>query len=232
MESQEGYIKKRAQEISVDRIGLLACKDINIASRAITKSLSGLGEKYISSNMQGFLSQLDLDDAQHDDKGRFSSHPSFILRLKALLRFSMSDPYLKHAKNVGGTSLEDVDKLIQNDLNIFIDKDLRQEINDAKKYGLFGVAFAFVKDGSFSKSNQAKLANQFGDEMKSKLIKMVIRLSKDDAINEVRSKLVNAINDFKVVAPNTSKKELNVYLMQIEEESGQSGILNEVIKLT
>ena len=44
----------------------------------------------------------------------------------------------------------------------------------------------------------------------------------------IRSKLVNAINDFKVVAPNTSKKELNVYLMQIEEESGQSGILNEV----
>ena len=29
VESQEGYIKKRAQEISVDRIGLLACRDIN-----------------------------------------------------------------------------------------------------------------------------------------------------------------------------------------------------------
>ena len=35
LESQEGYIKKRAQEISVDRIGLLACKDINIATKAI-----------------------------------------------------------------------------------------------------------------------------------------------------------------------------------------------------
>ena len=46
--SQEGYIKKRAQEISVDRIGLLACKDINAATRAITKSLSGLDEKYIN----------------------------------------------------------------------------------------------------------------------------------------------------------------------------------------
>ena len=41
VESQEGYIKKRAQEISVDRIGLLACKDINILESAITKSLSG-----------------------------------------------------------------------------------------------------------------------------------------------------------------------------------------------
>lgn len=233
VESQEGYIKKRAQEISVDRIGLLACKDINIASRAITKSLSGLGEKYISSNMQGFLNQLDLDDAQNDNRGRFSSHPSFILRLKALLRFSMSDPYLKHAKNVGGSSLVDVDKLIQNDLNTFIDKDLRKEINDAKNMVFFwGYAFAFVKDGSFSKSNQEKLSSQFGDEMKVKLIKMVSNLSKDDAIKEVKSKLVNAINDFKVVAPNASKKELNVYLMQIEEESGQPGILDEVLKLT
>ena len=233
VESQEGYIKKRAQEISVDRIGLLACKDINIASRAITKSLSGLGEKYISSNMQGFLNQLDLDDAQNDNRGRFSSHPSFILRLKALLRFSMSDPYLKHAKNVEGSSLVDVDKLIQNDLNTFIDKDLRKEINDAKNMVFFwGYAFAFVKDGSFSKSNQEKLSSQFGDEMKVKLIKMVSNLSKDDAVKEVKSKLVNAINDFKVVAPNASKKELNVYLMQIEEESGQPGILDEVLKLT
>ena len=229
-ESQEGYIKKRAQEISVDRIGLMSCKDINIATRAITKSLSGLGEKYISTNMQGFLSQLD-DDAKDDAKGRFSSHPSFILRLKALLRFSMSEPYLRHAKNTTGTSLKDIDLLIQNDLNTFIDRDLRKEINDAKSMVLFwGYAFAYVRDGTFSKSNQKKLSDQFGNDMRDKLIKMIGSLTKEDAINEVQSKLIKAINNFKVVAPNASKKELNIYLMQIEEESGQTGIVKEIIK--
>ena len=230
-ESQEGYIKKRAQEISVDRIGLMACKDISIATRAITKSLSGLGEKYISTNMQGFLNQLDHDDAKSDDKGRFSSHPSFILRLKALLRFSMSDPYLRYVKNSAGTNLKDIDLLIQNDLNTFIDKDLRKEINDAKSMVHFwGYAFAFVKDGTFSKTNQKKLSDQFGKDMKDKLIKMIGSLTKQDAINAVQSKLIKAINDFKLVAPNTSKKELNIYLMQIEKESGQVGILKEIIK--
>lgn len=229
-ESQEGYIKKRAQEISVDRIGLMSCKDINIATRAITKSLSGLGEKYISTNMQGFLNQLD-NDAKGDDQGRFSSHPSFILRLKALLRFSMSDPYLRHARNTTGTSLKDIDSLIQNDLNTFIDKDLRKEINDAKSMVFFwGYAFAYVRDGVFSKSNQKKLSVQFGNDMTDKLIKMIGNLAREDAINEVRSKLIKAMNDFKVVAPNTSKKEINLYLMQIEEGSGQTGILNEIIK--
>ena len=56
----------------------MACKYINIATRAITKSLSGLGEKYIYTNMQGFLNQLDHDDAKSDDKeGSQATHPLF-----------------------------------------------------------------------------------------------------------------------------------------------------------
>ena len=210
----------------------MACRDINIATRAITKSLSGLGEKYISTNMQGFLKQLDLDVAKNDDSGRFSSHPSFILRLKSLIRFSMSDVYLRHTKNVQGTNLKEVDVLIQSDMNTFIDKDLRKEINNAKNMVFFwGYAFAFVKDGKFSKSDQKKLSVKFGLEMKDKLVRMLEGLQRTNAIEEVHHKLIKAISDFKVVAPNTSKKELNLYLMQIEDESNMEGLFKEVMKI-
>lgn len=232
VESQEGYIKKRAQEISVDRIGLLACRDINIATRAITKSLSGLGERYISTNMQGFLKQLDLDVAKDDDSGRFSSHPSFILRLKSLIRFSMSDVYLKQTKKIQGTNIKEIDALIQSDMNTFIDKDLRKEINNAKDMVFFwGYAFAFVKDGRFSKTDQKTLSDKYGSDMKDKLVKMLEGLSRRNAIEQVHNKLIKAINDFKIVAPNTSKKELNLYLMQIEDESNTEGLLKEVMKI-
>ena len=230
-ESQEGYIKKRAQEISVDRIGLLACKDIDIATRAITKSLSGLDEKYITFNMRGFLNQLDSNVAKNESSGQFSSHPSFILRVKALLRFSLSEPFLRHTSNDQGTNISEIDKMIQNDLNIYIDKDLRRDIDYSKKMlSFWGYAFAYVKGGSFSKENQIIMANKFGDEMKDKLIKMVQSQSMEDAVTVVQNKLFDSINSYKTIAPNTARKELNVLLMKIEEETNQKAFFKEVLQ--
>ena len=96
--SQEGWIKKRAEEISVDRVGLCACRDINTATRAIIKILSGLDEKYIRFDVKAFLSQLDEDLVKNKETEQFSTHPSLILRAKALMRFSLSDPYLQLTK--------------------------------------------------------------------------------------------------------------------------------------
>ena len=45
--SKETLIALRAKEISVDRIGLWACRDIKIAIRTIIKTLSGLPENSI-----------------------------------------------------------------------------------------------------------------------------------------------------------------------------------------
>jgi hypothetical protein len=230
-ESQEGYIKKRAQEISVDRIGLLACKDIDIATKAITKSLSGLSENYISFNMQGFLKQLDSDVAKNEESGQFSSHPSFILRVKALLRFSLSDPYLQHATGTSGANLQEIDKLIQNDLNVYIDKDLRRDIDYSKKmFSFWGYAFAYVKGGSLSKDNQSILANKFGEDMKDKLIKMVKSMDKDDAIAAVQKKLLESIGNYRNIAPNTAKKELNMLLLEIEKETNQDNFFKEILQ--
>ena len=75
-ESKEGYIKKRAQEISVDRVGLMACRDINTATRAIIKTLSGLDEKYIRFDVKKFLNQIEGISVNKESE-QFSSHPSF-----------------------------------------------------------------------------------------------------------------------------------------------------------
>ena len=46
---------KRAQEISVDRIGLIACGNIRLASNALLKTVSGLGHKYIKFNINQYI---------------------------------------------------------------------------------------------------------------------------------------------------------------------------------
>ena len=231
LESKEGYIKTRAQEISVDRLGLLACGDIDVATKTIVKSLSGLNENYVTFNMQSFLKQLDLEIAKKEELGKFSTHPSFILRAKALLRFSLSTPFLNHTDNRNGSNLKEIDKLIQNDLNLYIDRDLRQDINKSKEMVLFwGFAFAYIKTGSFSKLNQTKLGKDFGNQMKDKLIKMIENTHSETAISEVKNKLFGAIEIYKNTAPNIAKKELNIMLLRIEKETQQKDFFKEILR--
>ena len=230
-DSKEGYIKKRAQEISVDRVGLLACKDIDAATRAVVKSLSGLDEKYIKFDIKAFLNQLDEDLVKNEKTGQFSSHPSFILRAKALMRFSLSDPYLQLAEGISGTHLIEIDKLIQEDLNTYIDRDLRLDIKEAKELILFwGYAYAYVKNGSFTKENQSNLESKFGPNMKEKLINMITGLSTKEVIKVVKIKFINSINNYKVVAPNIAKKELNLMILEIEKDTNQKEFFNEILQ--
>lgn len=229
--SLEANIKKRAQEISVDRIGLLACKDIDIATRAIVKTLSGLDNKYLNFDIQSFLRQLDSEIAKNEETGKYSSHPSFILRAKALLRFSLSDPYQKLTNGIQGSSLSEIDKLIQNDLNKYIDRDLRQDLKAASQLVLFwGYAFTFVKGGTFSKKNQSILESKFGLELKEKLISMIQGESSDSATRAVKTGLLNSINEYKKLAPNAAKRELNLILLEIERVTEDRGFFNEILK--
>ena len=64
----------------------------------------------------------------------------------------MSDAYLIHTNNTHGINIKEVDALIQNDMNIFIDKEIRKEINDAKDMVFFGVMHLLILEkGCFRK---------------------------------------------------------------------------------
>ncbi len=231
LESKESYIKKRAQEISVDRIGLWACKDLNIATRAIIKTLSGLDENYIKFNMQAFLNQLDSSVAKNEESGQFSTHPSFVLRAKALLRFSLSDPFQRFVKNSKGSDLTEIDELIQKDLDTYIDGELRQDIKKGKENIFFWCySYAFVKKGSFTKENQNILKQKFGKEMNDKLINMIKDKSTDEVINSCKEKLLTSIKSFKTMAPTKAKKDLNLIILEVESETNQKDFFNEILK--
>tara|TARA_B100000989_G_C19491204_1_gene449901 strand:+ start:355 stop:1443 length:1089 start_codon:yes stop_codon:yes gene_type:complete len=227
--SQESYIKKRAQEISVDRIGLLASKDLNVSIKAIVKSLSGLNENYLTFDMRSFLEQLNEINTSHKDSGKFSSHPSFLLRVKALLRFSLSELYLGHIDGEGGTQMHDIDKLIQKDLDRYVDKDIRDNINKSKEEVCFwGYVFAYIKQGSFTKANQELLSDKFGEQKKVKLIKMIENRSSNSVRNDVKEKLIQSIYKYRDIAPNKAKKDINMIFIKIEDETNQKGFLQEI----
>ena len=232
LETKEGYVKKRAQEISVDRLGLMACRDLNIATRAMVKTLSGLDNRFINFDMNAFLNILEDDSLKENNSYQYSSHPSFILRAKALIRFSLSDPYLQITQDNSGTNLKDIDKLIQNDLNTFIDRDLREDIKQSKDRVYFwGFAYSYIRNGNFSKEDQLRLGEKFDFQRVESLKGMLGSLnSKSEVLDTVKDKFVNSINILKEVAPNLAKREVNLIIQEIAEESGHQDLFAEVLR--
>ena len=57
-ESEEYLIRSRAQEISVDRIGLVSCGSLNISIQVLMKLVSGLGEDMLRFDIGSFLDQM------------------------------------------------------------------------------------------------------------------------------------------------------------------------------
>jgi uncharacterized tellurite resistance protein B-like protein len=86
----------RRQEVSCDRIGLLACQSTKVAGSALLKIMSGLSDRWLTFDELAFAKQFDeiaelAEVTQMDDA--VSTHPVIGLRMKALLSFVESQVY-------------------------------------------------------------------------------------------------------------------------------------------
>lgn len=103
----------RRAEITVDRAGLICCRDLDVATRTVVKLAVG---------SQSLVDEIDVDAylAQVDDIRRgvgrvseyFQKHPYLPKRLQALQAFGQSEYYRRLVKLDGGLSLADVDKRV------------------------------------------------------------------------------------------------------------------------
>ena len=84
----------RAAEISADRIGFLACGSLEASLRANLKLASGLGNKHLNFKFSAYLDQLrELETLGKSESQLWSTHPSFLIRMQALIWFSMTKEY-------------------------------------------------------------------------------------------------------------------------------------------
>ena len=115
----------RFSEISCDRVGLLACKSIDVALKAIVKLASGLSDKHISTNLVEYLEQYKKFRKKYLNKeieeGIFHNdkHPSLPVRARAIMKYVMSDIYYFWVGKKGKApfKIHDVDDLIYKDLS-------------------------------------------------------------------------------------------------------------------
>jgi Zn-dependent protease with chaperone function len=104
----------RRAEITCDRAGALCARDLDVASRALTKLALGSQKLYEELNIEAFLEQH--EEAQ-GSVGRFSevfaTHPWLPKRVLALRQFGESSLFRQHVgKGDTGLSMDQVDERV------------------------------------------------------------------------------------------------------------------------
>lgn len=194
----------RCAEISADRAGLVACQNLNAAVASLVKVSTGLDEKNIRLDVHTFLQQYkEITDRGPNMAEAMSTHPFFLLRIRAMVLFSRATSYYEMigASEKKGLSNEEVDESIHRDLRKIsglsideVDDDLVMEIM------LLASFLVFAADGTFSKDEQAFFQETFGGLDFKPHLKMVQELGVKGLELRLRQKIsalggISAVNE-------------------------------------
>src|SRR5262249_14031602 len=121
-DSIEKYLLQRAQEISADRIAAICCSSVDVATRTLMKSMSGLSSKHLRFDVREFVDQIRRTALQSESYSIFSTHPSMVVRCRGLLWFSASNLINQalDAASSANAEKEKLDRRIQIDLEKFV----------------------------------------------------------------------------------------------------------------
>ena len=201
--STENMIRQRCKEISADRLGMLACSSKDAAFRALIKTTAGLSETYLRFDIGTYLDQIRKSANGSGGVNEGSTHPSLVMRCRALLWFSMSSEYNTLTGGAGGESVGRVDERLSRDMQKFVDGPANQRIADAKEaLRIWMMAAAAIRDGSFDKKEQELISQVVGQELLGKMLGLFSGCGKTEVEEIVRDKLAAAIEFYQSVAPN------------------------------
>ena len=216
-DSLEFLIQKRAQEVSADRIGLLASESLDVSIRAMMKTMSGLSSKYLNFNIGAFLSQLSNTEQFKSQIDINSTHPSILIRCRALLWFSMSETFKTGKQDYQVNEVKKLNNKIKRDIDKFIDSVARQKIEKLKHdVALWLCASKIIEDNTFNNAEQKVFLDMFGEELLGKLKNFLSSHNNASSVKKsVSDKLGIAINNLQGEIPASFEKEMAVLEQEI-----------------
>ena len=152
----------RRAEISCDRVGLVACKSLQDATKALMKLSSGLSEPLLRFNVDEYVAQMrDIQSlaSSADSSELFSSHPFSPLRVAALAQFWDSQPFAEAAG--GGTAritAEAAEKNVEALLRSMEPERAEAGSAPARDAALWGGLWLASCDGAVDSSEAASIA--------------------------------------------------------------------------
>ena len=177
----------RSAEISADRVGFIASGSLEKSLRASLKLASGLSEKHLKFSFSTYLDQLrEIESIGKSQSELWSTHPSFLIRIQALIWFSMSKEYHEYfdTKKKGVYDLKTIDSKIEKTIKKIVGDEL-ENANKAiyDRARLWGSLKLFLIDNKFSKEEQSKFTDLVGKEKAAKAIRW-LRISNPNMLDK------------------------------------------------
>lgn len=186
-ECLEFFMQQRSKEISADRIGLLACDALETAVKALIKTVSGLSGQHLRFDVGTFVSQIRKASLRSNE---LATHPSILVRCRALLWFSMDDSFVKKGDTFPKGQIEKLDEQVQRDLDKYVDNLAKKSIQEAKDdLAMWSAAYKVVQDGVFSASEQKIFSERFGAETLEKLLNFLTGIPASEVVDVVFEKM-------------------------------------------
>jgi len=204
--SHEDLISARRRELSVDRIGLIACQSLPSALSAIMKTMSGLSSKNLRFNAASFIAQLrSYEGEKIRENAVFQSHPSWLIRSRALLWFSMNHFFQDSNAKLDESHIEKINVRVIRDLELYFDKPLIDEIQTkTKDVEFWNAARDILAESRFTKLMQKTMQDRFGFELTDKLKTLLASISHEDAITHVENNFQFSLEYLQKIAPEIS----------------------------
>ena len=185
----------RASEISADRAGFLGSGGIENSLKAMLKITSGLGEEHLTFNFSSYLDQLrELKQIKGDQNQMYSTHPSFLNRMQALVWFSMSHEYHEYfeTNKKGIYDLKTVDKKINESIKSVTGRELDISTKEIFSNALMWCSLKiFIADSKFTKKEQELFKKNFGEKSTVSILSL-LKISNPKSID---GKINNALNE-------------------------------------
>jgi hypothetical protein len=178
------------------------------ALRALMKTISGLTERHLRFDVAAFLSQLRKIETSDFEEPQ-STHPSTIIRSKALLWFSLSDAFSSGISGSPQSSLAQIDARVEHDLQRYIDGSTKRRIDHAKSdLLLWMITYEIVQIGTLSRFAQENMARIFGQDTIESLRLFVSSLNRKELDAVVHGKLIEARDYLEKLIPISFLSEM------------------------
>lgn len=195
----QDLIDQRSQEISADRIGLQACESLEVAIRTLMKTASGLTSEYLRFDVGEFISQIRLQEKKPIDLGFTLTHPTILIRCRALLWFSL---YAINSNRNNTKSLKEIDILVENDLTTFIDRSAKEEISKRTNDLEMWIKLKdVVMKGAFTKLDQIEFGKKYGQGLLNKTMWLLKSNTPDDILVIVQNQIEQSMDSLSLLSP-------------------------------
>lgn len=193
--STESYMHHRSKELSADRVGLLGSESLDQSIQAIIKTASGLSEKVIRFDISKFLSQSELLSNPSRGESHNSTHPSMLIRCRALIWFGMEIKDMGGLSSMSVEAKQKIDRRVVKDLERFVDGQSRaqkKEIED--DILLWKLCVLIVAEGSFQKDLQDRIKKSLGEQLVDQVKNFFSLFPADELMNESVKRLEEVLN--------------------------------------